>query len=203
MTICAVSFPWKCCCAQSQWHLCCVLAQPVPNQWPWCGGTGGFGCSGTSCALKTVSLPGRGMLSICCLVFSGVFSVSHSTECVLTLSFLCLLSMHGLLRFLAPGTPNFAPEWAETVTFLFFKTMVPTLFQKRCLVSCWVLGFTLAGKGSRIDVSLHLTWAPSWELPCTCLQPAWHCMKTNTGVLWHAACSPSDSSLINHCGNEV
>lgn len=52
-----------------------VLAQPVPNQWPWCGGTAqsrGL-CAGTNCALKTVPLPGRGVLNIWYLVFSGVF----------------------------------------------------------------------------------------------------------------------------------
>lgn len=196
MTIYTVSFLWKCCCAKSQWHLCCVLAQTVPNQWPWCGGTGGFGCSaqsrglcaGTNCALQTVSLPGTGVLNIWYLVFFGAFSVSGTTECLLTLSFLCLLSMHGPLRVLAPGTPNFAPEWAETVTFLFFQDNGSHLIPEKVLGLFLSASFSLTEKGPQ---DWYFSSSNIGAIMKTALHvsvPNWHCMKTNTGVLWqHAA----------------
>lgn len=118
-------------------------------------GTGGFGCSaqsrslcaGTNCALQTVSLPGRGVLNIWYLVFFGAFSVSGTTECLLTLSFLCLSSMHGPLRLLALGTPNFAPEWAATVTFLFFQDNGSHLILEKVLGLFLSASFSLTEKG--------------------------------------------------------
>lgn len=56
-------------------------------------------------------------------------SLSGTTVDLLTLSFLWLLSMHGLLMLLAPWTLNFAPEQAELVAFSLLK-MGTTLYQE-------------------------------------------------------------------------
>lgn len=146
MTICAVSFLWKCCCTKT--FAVFWLSQCQTNE-PGVVALGDLGALPRT-EVSVLSKLDHDLLEeywTSDLLHFLVFSISDTIECLLTLSFFCLLSVHGLLRLLAPGIPKFAPERAETVTFLFFKTMVPTLFQKRCLVSSRVPGFTLTEKG--------------------------------------------------------
>lgn len=171
MTTHACSFQWERFHAKNHRRVCSVLTQPVPNcgmlVW-WCLGRRVF------CREQMSSLYWHQLCTWNCIVwyFLG-FSVpiSDTTEYLLTLSFLWLLSVHGLLKLLAPWTLKFVLEQVETIMFSVLEKMVTTLFQERwwCLVSSQASGFTLPKNDPRIDVFSHLMLSPSWKLCLACL----------------------------------